>query len=328
MRRRDFITLLGGAAAAWPAAARGQQADRMRHVAVMLGLAKSDPEGQARVAAFREELQKLGWREGHNVQFEYRWAADDVQKIAAYASELVGLSPDIIFINSQPVFDAMRQASHDIPIVFVQVTDPVGSGSIASLARPGGNITGFANYESMGGKWLELLKEIAPGVSEAAIILNPDNASNVANLKAIEIASASLDIRLFQIAIRGTADIEPGMEAFARKSNGGVVVLASPTTNANRTFIIGLATRYRLPAIYPYSYFVASGGLISYGVDNKELYRQAASYFDRILRGEKPGDLPVQQPTKFELVVNQNAAKLIGLTIPEQFLLRADDVIE
>ncbi len=264
MRRRAFIALLGGAAAAWPLAARAQQPDRMRRIGVLLALAASDPEGQARIASFKRELAKLGWTEGRNIRIDDRWPGADVGQIERTAAELVALAPDVIFINSQPAFDAMRQATRTIPVVFVQVTDPVASGLLPSLARPGGNLTGLSNYET----------------------------------------------------------------AFARRSAGGLIVLASPTTNLHRELIIALAARHRLPAVYPYRYFVVSGGLASYGVDNIDLYRRAAGYVDRILRGEKPGDLPIQQPTRLELVVNLKTAKAMGLAIPESFLLRADEVIE
>ena len=328
MNRRDFMTLVGGAAAAWPLAARAQQPDRMRRIGVLLALAASDPEGQARIASFKRELAKLGWTEGRNIRIDDRWPGADVGQIERTAAELVALAPDVIFINSQPAFDAMRQATRTIPVVFVQVTDPVASGLLPSLARPGGNLTGLSNYETLGGKLLQLLKEIAPGTTRTAVIHNPENASNIANLHSIEAATASLAVELTAAGVRDAGAIEREIDAFARRSAGGLIVLASPTTNLHRELIIALAARHRLPAVYPYRYFVVSGGLASYGVDNIDLYRRAAGYVDRILRGEKPGDLPIQQPTRLELVVNLKTAKAMGLAIPESFLLRADEVIE
>jgi putative tryptophan/tyrosine transport system substrate-binding protein len=328
MKRREFLTLLGSGSAAWPLAARAQPTDRPRRVGLLTGLSENDPEAQARVAAFRQELQKLGWTEGRNIRIDYRWPADDADKIHRDAKEMVALAPDVIFINSQPIFDAMREATRDIPVVFVQVTDPVASGLVASLARPGGNLTGFANYESMGSKWLELLKEIAPTVRQVAVILNPDNASNSASFHAIDAATHPLGVQLSRAAVRNATEIERAITVLASEPNGGLIVLASPTTNVHRDFIITRAARHRLPAVYPYRYFAVSGGLLSYGVDNLELYRRAAPYVDRILRGDRPGDLPIQQPTKLELVVNLRTAKAIGLPVPESFLLRADEVIE
>jgi putative ABC transport system substrate-binding protein len=329
VNRRAFITLLGGAAASsvsWPPA-RAEQAERMRRIGVLTGVSETDPEAQARVAAFRQELQKLGWTEGRNIRIDYRWPADDPANIRHDAAEMAALAPDAIFINGHPIVDAMRQVTRTIPVVFVQVTDPVASGLVASLARPGGNLTGFANY-SMGGKWLELLKEIAPGVHRVAIILNPDNASHGASFHAIEAVTHSLNVQLTRAAVRNAVEIDQVITAFAGEPNGGLIVLASPTNNVHRDLLITLAARHRLPAVYPYRFFVISGGLLSYGIDNIELYRRAASYIDRILRGDKAGDLPIQQPTKLELVVNLRTAKAMGLTIPETFLLRADEVIE
>src|SRR5262249_47303316 len=288
----------------------------MRRIGVVIALAENDPEGQARIASFRQELQKVGWTEGRNVRIDYRWPADDIYRIKRDVADLVGRAPDVIFINSQPVFDAVREATRTIPVVFVQVTDPVSSGLLASLARPGGNFTGLSNYEPMGGKWLELLREIAPGILRAAVIHNPDNASNIANLHAIEAAAASLGAASIRAGVHDGAEIEREVATFARRPFGGLIVLASPTTNFHRELIITLAARHRLPAIYPYRYFVTSGGLVSYGVDNKDLYRRAAWYVDRILKGEKPGDLPIQQPTKLELVINLKTAKALGLEVP------------
>jgi putative ABC transport system substrate-binding protein len=326
VKRRQFITLLGGATVAWPLAARGQQPDRVRRIGVLLALAKSDPEGQARMVSFRQELRKLGWTEGRNIRIDDRWPAADIGQIERAAAELVALSPDVIFVNSQPGFDIMRQATRTIPVVFVQVTDPVGAGFVASLARPSGNLTGLSNYD-LGGKLLELLKEISPDVTRAAVIYNSENASNIAHLHSIDAAKASFGVDLTAAAVRDADDIKRQIDEFARRS-GGLIVLASPTTNLHRNAIIALAARHRLPAVYPYRYFVVSGGLASYGVDNIELYRRAAGYVDRILRGEKPGDLPIQQPTKLELALNLKTARMLGLTVPPMLLARADEVIE
>jgi len=328
VRRRDFITILGGAATASPLAARAQQRERMRRIGVLNGFGEGDQDAQARIAAFQQELQRLGWTEGRNVRFEVRWAEDDTRKFPAYAAEFVSLPTDVVFTVSQPAFDAMREATRSIPVVFVQVTDPVGRGLIGSLARPGGNMTGFANYETVAGKFVEMLKEIAPGIAEVAVILHPENDSNIANINAIEAAARLLGVRFSIIRARERADIERGIEAFAAKSNTGLIVLSNATTTVHRELIAALAIRHRLSAIYPYRYFAAAGGLLSYGADLMNVYRQAAGYVDRILRGTKPEDLPIQQPVKLELVINLKAAKAIGLTIPEIFLVRADEVIE
>jgi ABC-type uncharacterized transport system substrate-binding protein len=326
--RRELFALLSGAVAAWPLAARAQQARPVRRVGIMIGLPESDQEAQTRVVAFREALQKLGWAEGQNVRFEYRWASGDAGRMRADADELVALAPDVILISSQAVFDPMSKAAKTIPVVFVQVTDPFSSGVVASLARPGGNFTGFSVDASVRGKLLEILNEIAPNVTEAAVIYNPNNASNLEQLHALEAASASTRMKLSSVALRNRFDLEPGIVSFSRTSNGGLIVLPTFDTSVNRNLIIGLATRYRLPAIYPYRYFVTGGGLASYGVDNREEYRKAAAYVDRILKGERPGDLPVQLPTKYELVINLQAAKLIDLKIPESVVSLADEVIE
>jgi putative ABC transport system substrate-binding protein len=333
MNRREFITLMGGAAASssvfWPLAALAQQrADRMRRVGVLLGLAESDPEAQDRISVFRQHLQRLGWTEGRDVQLDYRFGADDLRRIQTYAAELVSIAPDVIFINSQPVLDAVRKATRTIPIVFTQVTDPVGNGLVASLARPGGNLTGFANFESIGGKLLELLREIAPSVTNVAVILNPENASNVAQFHVIRAAAQSSNVQLSKAEVQNTADIVQFVDAFASQPNSGLIVLASPTTNANRELIISLTVRHRLPAIYPFRYFVTNGGLISYGLDNRDIVRRAASYVDRILKGANPGELPVEMPTRFELVINLKTAKTLGLDVPWFLQQRADEVIE
>jgi putative ABC transport system substrate-binding protein len=326
--RRQFISVLGSTAVAWPLAARAQQSQRTQRVGVLLALDERDPEGQARIATFRQELQRLGWEEGRNLRIDVRWPAADVDRIKRDAADLVGLAPDVIFINSQPVFDAMRDATRTIPVVFVQVTDPVGSGLITSLARPGGNFTGFSNYDSVGGKWLELLREIAPTTTRALILHNPQSASNIANLHAIDTAATSLGVESIPAGVHDAAEIERQIAAFAHQPLGGMIVLASPTANFNRDLIIALAARHSLPSVYPYRYFITSGGLVSYGVDNKDLYRRGAAYVDRILKGETPGNLPIQQPTKLELVINLKTAKTLGLEVPATLLARADEVIE
>jgi putative ABC transport system substrate-binding protein len=315
--RREFITLLGGAAAVWPLAARTQQ-PAMRRIGVLTGFAENDPEAQRRVTAFLERLRELGWIDGRNARIDYRWGSGDASRIRAYAAELVRLAPDVILVNSSSVLRPLQQETRSIPIVFLQVSDPVVSGFVASLAHPGGNITGFTPAEtSMGGKWLEVLKEVAPGVNAAAVIVS--SASTVAMWRAAEAVAPALGVRLTISPVRDGAEIEHAVEDFAQQSNGGLIVLADPITNVHRKLIISLAARHRLPAIYSYRYFVTDGGLISYGIDPADSYRQAASYVDRILKGDKPGDLPVQQPTKFELVINLKTAKTLGLTIPNSY---------
>jgi putative ABC transport system substrate-binding protein len=328
MRRREFLGVLGGAAAAWPMSAQSQQPQRMRRVGVLLGLAENDAEARALIAAFRQELAKLGWPEGRDLRVDVRFGGDDIQRIRALAAELVGFAPDVIFTGSQPVLDVMRETTRSVPIVFIQVTDPVGRGLVASLARPNGNLTGLANYDSMGGKLLQILREIVPSVVSLGVVLHPDNASNIANFAAMEALAPSIRAPVSKLGVRSSAEIERSITEFASQPNRGMIVLANPNTNANRALIIELAARYKLPAVYPYRYFVADGGLISYGVDIIDVTRRATFYVNRILRGDKPGDLPIQQPTKFELILNLKTAKALGLTVPESFLLRADEVIE
>jgi putative ABC transport system substrate-binding protein len=329
MKRREFITLLGGATAAWPVAAWAQQGDRIRRIGVLLGYDEADPEGQRYIAAFLMGVQVLGWAPGHNVQIDYRWAAADPVRIRTYAAELVGLKPDLILANSGLVVAPLQQQTQTIPIIFTQINDPVGSGFVSSLARPGGNVTGFTPGEfSMYGKFPEMLKQIAPGVTQAAVVLNLDQTPQLGMWRAIEAVAPSLGVRVVQANVHDAAEINGAIEAFARVPNGGLVVLANPIVNLHRDLIIGLAARYHLPAVYAYRYFVAEGGLMSYGVDPIDLYRRSASYADRILRGEKVGNLPVQQPTKFELVINLKTAKALGLTVSNQMQLLADEVIE
>jgi putative ABC transport system substrate-binding protein len=333
IERREFITLIGGAAAPsilWPLAARAQQRDQMRRIGVLMSSADVGPDAHPGLAAFRQALQKLGWTEGRNVRIDYRWAVADADHALANAVELVGLKPDVLLAASSLPLQALQRETRTIPIVFAQINDPVGSGFVASLARPGGNITGFTPAEfSMGGKLLEVLREVAPSVTQVAILLPAELAPQVGMLRAIEAVAPALGVQATSADVHDAAEIERAIGAFARNSNGGLIVLSSPATNVHRELIVALAARHRLPAVYPYRYFVAEGGLISYGIDDlSDLWRRAASYVDRILKGEKAGDLPVQQPTKFELVINLKTAKALGLTIPPGVLARADEVIE
>jgi putative tryptophan/tyrosine transport system substrate-binding protein len=328
VKRREFITLLGGAAAAWPLAARGQQAERVRRIGVLMNLASDDAEGQARLAAFHQGLQQLGWTVGRNVQIDYRWSAGNADYIRKFAAELVALAPDVIVSTGSPSVAVLQQATRSVPIVFTAVVDPVGGGLVASLARPGGNATGFMLFEySTSGKWLELLKEIAPRVMRAAVIRDPTLTAAVAQFAAIQGAAGSLGVELSPIDMRDAGEIERAVTAFSRVSNGGLIVTASGSS-ARRSLIITLAARHKLPAVYAFRYFPTSGGLISYGPDIIDPFRRAAGYVDRILKGEKPADLPVQTPTKYELVINLKTAKTLGLDVPPALLARADEVIE
>jgi putative tryptophan/tyrosine transport system substrate-binding protein len=329
MRRRKFITLIGGAAAAWPLAARTQQAERVRRIGMLIPFRENDPETQARLAAFKQQLQKLGWAEGRNLRIDYRFAGDNIERIRIGAEELVAVAPDVIVVYANPAVAALRQATRVMPVVFAQVSDPVGSGFVTSLARPGGNITGFQNFETeIGGKWLEVLKQIAPAVRRVAVVHGPDIAVNVAFLHAAEAASTPLGITVTAAGVRSGDDIESTLAAFAREPNGGLIVAPSPINLTNRELIIASAAQLGLPAIYPYSYFTKSGGLASYGFDQIEQSRGAASYVDRILKGEKPADLPVQAPTKYELIINLKTARALGLTVPQALQASADEVIE
>jgi ABC-type uncharacterized transport system substrate-binding protein len=328
MRRRDFIAVLGGAALAWPLMARAQQPEQKRRIGVLMNLAADDPEGQARLAAFAQALQQLGWSEGHNLRIDTRWAgANDIHR---HAAELAALAPDILLAaNGTATLAPLLQATRTVPIVFVNVIDPVGAGFVASLAQPGGNATGFTIYEySMSGKWLELVKEIAPRVTRAAVLRDPALASGIGQFGAVQAIAPSLGVELSPVDVRDTREIERAVTAFARSSNGGLIVTATPLAAIHRDAIIALAARHRLPAVYPYRFFVAGGGLVSYGPDTVDQYRRAAGYVDRILKGEKPADLPVQAPTKYELVINLKTAKALGLTVPPSLLARADEVIE
>jgi ABC-type uncharacterized transport system substrate-binding protein len=328
VKRRTFITLLGGAAAAWPLSARAQQSDRMRRIGVLMYLAADDAEGQARLAAFAQALKQLGWSDGRNLRIDTRWAnADDIRK---HAAELAALAPDVLLAATGTATVApLLQATRTVPIVFVSVIDPVGAGFVASLAQPGGNATGFTIYEySMSGKWLELLKEIAPGVTRAAVLRDPAVASGIGQFGAVQIVAPSLGVELSPVDVRDAGEIERAVAAFARGLNGGLIVTGSALGISHRDLIIALAARHRLPAVYPLRYYVTGGGLISYGPDSIDQFRRAAGYVDRILKGEKPADLPVQAPTKFELVINLKTAKALGIDIPTTLLARADEVIE
>jgi len=323
IKRREFMILLGGAAVAWPLAARAQQPDRVRRVGVLMGIA-DDPEGQARVMVFKQALHALGWTEGRNVQFIYRWSAGDVVHARQFAKELLDLRSDVILANTTPIAVAVRDATRTTPMVFVQVT----AGVVQSLARPGGNLTGFTNFEpSIASKWLELLKLVAPNISRAAYLFNPDTAP-LFYARAVETAAPVLSVKPSAAAVHNADEMERAIEQFARASDGALLVLPDLFTATNRRSIVALAARHRLPAVYPARYFAASGGLMSYGIELLETYRQAASYVDRILKGERPNDLPVQQPTKFEFVINLKTAKALGLTLPPQLLASADEVIE
>jgi putative tryptophan/tyrosine transport system substrate-binding protein len=329
MRRREFITLLGGAAAAWPLMARAQQAERMRRIGVFTNLVENDPEGQARDAAFLQGLQQLGWTDGRNVRIDIRRTLGDTDRARRDAAELVALAPDVILTTGSAAMGAMQQTTRTVPIVFVTVIDPVGAGFVESLARPGGNVTGFSLFEyGLSGKWLELLKEIAPGVMRVAVLRDTAVGSGVGQYAIIQAVAPSLGVELRPIDMRDASEIERAVTAFARLPNGGLIIVGAPSAVVHRNLIITLAARHQLPAVYPIPYFARSGGLISYGPDSIDPYRRAAGYVDRILKGEKPADLPVQAPTKYELVINLKTAKALGIEIPSTLLARADEVIE
>jgi putative ABC transport system substrate-binding protein len=328
MRRRDLITLIGGAAA-WPVVARAQQSEQKRRVGVLMGLAAEDTEARDRIATFEQGLLQLGWTNGDNLQIDYRRGAGATNLTRRYADELVALAPDVILASGGTVVGPLLQATRTVPIVFTQTPDPVAAGFVASLARPGGNATGFTTSEyGVSGKWLELLKEIAPGVTRAAVLRDPTIPSGIGQFASLQSAAPSFGVELSPLNVRDASEIEHDVTAFARGSNGGLIVTSSGLAAVHRQLIITLAARHRLPAIYSYSYFATSGGLISYGPDPIDQYRRAAGYVDRILRGEKPADLPVQVPTKYELAINLKTAKALGLTVPPTLLARADEVIE
>jgi ABC-type uncharacterized transport system substrate-binding protein len=329
MQRREFITLIGGAAAAWPPTVRAQKSDRVRRVGVIMGFAQSDEVWQAYLATFRQGLQELGWTGGRNIRFDYRFTGESTERMRIVAEEMVALAPDVILVSTNSVTSATLKATHSIPVVFTWVSDPVGSGFVSNLAHPGGNITGFHNFEpAIGGKWLELLRQIAPGLRRVAVIHVPDIVPNVAFLRVVEAAAPASDITVTAGEVRNAADIERVLPAFAQDGGGGLIVTPSALTATRRDLIIALAARLGLPAIYSFRFYAASGGLMSYGIDQLELVRAAASYVDRILRGTNPGDLPVQLPTKFELVINLQTAGALGLTVPNSLQLLADEVIE
>jgi putative ABC transport system substrate-binding protein len=327
LRRREFVAALGGAAA-WPLAARAQQRDRVRHIGVLMPYDENDPLAKVRLSAFTQGLADLGWADGRNVRMELRWYGDDANRSRALAQELVGLQPDIIVTASTPPTVALQRETRTIPIVFASVADPVANGIVPRLNQPGGNITGFADNEaSLGGKWLELVSEIAPGLKRAAFMFNPDFAGSV-YMPSLEMAARSLKVVLITAPVHDDVEIEKAIIALGREPGGGLVVMGDSFTVVHRAPIISAAARNNLPAVYNASAFARDGGLLSYGIDSLDLYRRAASYVDRILRGEKPGDLPVQFPTKFEMVVNRKTATALGLAIPPSIMLRADKVIE
>ena len=329
MQRREFITRLGGAAVAWPIATYAQQAERIRRVAVLMPLAQDDPVGPPRIAALLQELQRLGWIVGHNLEIDVRWAGPYAENIRKHAAELAALAPDIILGNGSVVVPPLMQATRTVPIVFVIVPDPVGGGFVDSLARPGGNVTGFLQFEyGLSGKWVELLKQIAPGVARAAILRDPTSPTGTGQFGAIQSVAPSVGIEVSPVGMGDAREIERAVTAFARGSNGGLIVTGSALAQLHRDLIITLAARHKLPAVYFERFFVTAGGLISYGPDLFDQFRHAAGYVDRILKGEKPADLPVQAPTKYELVINLKTAKALGLVMPPAVLARADEVIE
>jgi putative ABC transport system substrate-binding protein len=329
MRRRSFITLLGGAAAAWPIAARAQQGDRMRRVAFLHGLPEGDPEARARVTAFRQELETLGWKEGRNIEIVHRFSGADVARIQTYVTELVSAAPDLIVASSTPVITALKQATSTIPIIFALLNDPVGQGIVASLARPGGNITGFTYIDfPLIGKWLELLKEIAPGVTRAVVLRDSELGSGASQFAVIQAMAPSLRVEVNPVNVGGAAEIESAVAAFARAPNGGLIATGGGRIRFHRDLIVKLAARHKLPAVYYDRVFVDSGGLISYGPDFVDQFRRAAGYVDSVLKGEKPADLPVQAPTKYETILNLKTAKALGIEVPATLLARAYEVIE
>ena len=329
MRRREFITLVSAASAAWPLKVRAQQPERMRHVGLLLGYSEGDAEGNASAAAFRQRLQELGWTEGRNIRIDSRWAGADPNKARAFAKELIGMTPDVIVPSSNLVTEIVQQETHTIPVVFVFVGDPVGSGFVTNVAHPGGNLTGFPVFETaIAGKWVEIFHEAAPHVGRVAFIMVPETPAHVGFLRAAEAAALPLRVKLIALGVHTAAEIERAISEFAREPNGGLIVAPHAVTVEHRNVILGLAAQHRLPALYSLRNVAQNGGLISYGTNPIDPFRQGASYVDRILKGEKPGDLPVQLPTKYELVVNLKTAKALGLAVPPSLLARADEVIE
>jgi putative tryptophan/tyrosine transport system substrate-binding protein len=329
LRRREFITFLGGAAAMWPLAARAQQADRVRHIGALMTISEGDTEQTARLDAFQQGLQQLGWNVGRDLRIDTRWGGGDAERIRRYAVELVALAPDAILAHGSFSVGPLLQATRAVPIVFVYVPDPVGAGFVDSLARPGGNATGFTPFEySTSGKWLQLLKEIAPAVTRAAVIRDPAISTGLGQFSAIQSVAPSVGVEVNAVNVRDASEIERAVTTFARSSNGGLIVTGSGLAAIRRNLIIELAAKHKLPAVYFERSFVTAGGLISYGPDIVDQYRRAASYVDRILKGEKPAELPVQTSTKYDLVINLKTAKAIGLNMPAGVLARADEVIE
>ena len=329
MRRRQFLAGIASTVVASLRAARAQQPDRLRRIGVLMNLAADDREGRARLAAFQQELQQLGWIDGRNTRIDIRWGAGDDERYRTYAAELVALAPDVVLAAAGSTIPALLRATRTVPIVFAQTPDPVGAGFVESLAHPGGNVTGFTTFEySMTGKYLELLKEIAPRVTRAAVLRDAADPAGIGQWAALQSMAPSLGVEVILVGLRDAGEIDRAIAAFARGSNGGLIVTGSGPAAVYRELIIASAARHRLPAIYPYPFFASSGGLISYGPDTLDQYRRAASYVDRILNGEKPADLPVQAPTKYELVINLKTAKALGLEIPPMLLARADEVID
>ena len=329
MRRRDFIKGIAGSTAVWPFAARAQQAERTRRIGVLSGLAADDPQGQATISAFLQSLQQLGWADGRNATIDYRWGAGNVDDMRKQAAELVALGPDVMVATGGASVGPLLQATRTIPIVFANVPDPVGSGFVESLSRPGGNATGFVQFEyNLTGKWLELLKQVAPNVTNAVMLWDPTILAGIGQFAVIQSVAPSLGVEVRALNVRDTAEIERGVAAFARFANGGMIVAASALAVVHRALIVALAARHKLPTIYFQRIFVTDGGLISYGPDFIDQYRRVAGYVDRILKGEKPADLPVQAPTKYDLTINLKTAKALGLSLPPALLARADEVIE
>ena len=329
VRRRDFIKFIAGSAAAWPPVAQGQQLERVRRIAVLMNRTAGDPEGQARLAAFQQALQQLGWNDGGNVRVDIRWGEDNIDRERRYAAELVALAPDIILASGTVSVTALQPVSGTVPIVFAVVTDPVGAGFVDNLAHPGGNITGFMIYEySLAGKWLELLKQIAPHVTRVVVLRDPTNPSGIAVFGAIRATAQSLGMQVNPVGIRDAGEIERALATLAPSGQGGLIVTPNASGAVQRDFIVSLAARYKLPAIYPFRYLVQSGGLMSYGTDLVDQFRLAAGYVDRILKGEKPADLPVQAPTKYQMAINLKTAKALGLNVPNTLIGLADEVIE
>ena len=326
MQRREVVTLLGGMVMAWPLAAYAQQA--VRRVGVLMPFTVNDTEAEARNAVFEQSLRQLGWTIGRDLQIDYRWPGGDAASIRRAAAELVALAPDVLLAAGSSTTGPLQQTTQTIPIVFANLADPVGAGFVQSLARPGGNATGFTTYEySMSGKWVELLKQIAPHVTRVAVIRDPATAAGIGQFSAIQSVAHSLGVELTPFSARDAGDIERGIDAFARSGNGGLIVTSGGVA-FRRNLILGLASQHKLPAVYPFRFYAVDGGLISYGPDNYEMFRRAAGYVDRILKGEKPGDLPVQAPTKYELVINLKTAKALGITVPPALLAQANEVIE